>query len=397
MPSLFSPAARRGLGADGSLVVALTLLAAGCVSAPPAVPPTELAPIESSFTFARRWAASVEEAGRGRFEPWVDATRVVVAEGDGQVTAFERDSGTRLWRSDLGTRLASGVGGGIGAGGGAAEALYVGSDDGTVHALDAATGESLWSAPASSEVRVAPVGAFGAVIVRSVDGRIVALEPDDGRERWSVSNTPPALTVAGYSRPLLVDGGVLAGLDDGRVVAFALDTGRLIWESVLSVPSGRSEVERLVDIDADPLVGDAAIYVVNYQGRAARLEPARGQVVWSVPMSSTAGLALGGDRLVVVDEEDVLHALDRESGRELWSSDALRGRRLSPPLVLDDEGAVLVGDFEGYLHAVSLEDGSLIGRARPAREPVTARPRADGDTVIVAGEDGRIAVYDIAR
>ena len=387
---------RRSRAVRGAFAAALCGAAlVGCASAPPAVPPTELTPITAEVTPARRWSASVEKAGRGRFEPWVDAERVVVADGKGRVTAFDRDGGRRLWVTELDERLASGVGGD--ANSDAATRLYVGSADGVVHAVDAATGERLWNATVSSEVRVAPVEAFGAVVVRSVDGRVVALEPEDGGERWSVSNTPPALTVAGYSRPLLVDGGALVGLDDGRVVALALDTGRAIWESVLSVPSGRSEVERLVDVDADPLVGDAGIYVVGYQGRAARLEPARGQVVWSRPMSSTAGLALAGDRLVVVDEEDGLHALERESGRELWSSESLRGRRLSPPAVLPGGDAFVVGDFEGYLHVVALDDGRLIGRTRPARGPITSRPVVDDGRVFVLGEDGRTASYDIAR
>jgi len=136
------------------------------------------------------------------------------------------------------------------------------------------------------------VAGFEAAVVRSADGRVVVLELDDGSERWIQSETPPALTLNGYSRPLLVSGGLLMGLDDGRVVALELATGRLIWETVLSVPSGRSEIERLVDIDADIAIDNEGIYVANYQGRAARLEPARGQIVWSSAMSAGAGIAL---------------------------------------------------------------------------------------------------------
>ena len=266
-----------------------------------------------------------------------------------------------------------------------------------MHALAADGGEELWRAAMSSEVLVPPSAGFGAVVVRSVDGRVVALEPEDGEERWSVSNTPPALTLAGYGRPVPVDGGVLVGLDDGRLLALSLDSGRVIWESVLSIPSGRSEVERLVDLDADPRAGGEGIYVVNYQGRAARLEPARGRTTWSVPMSSSVGLAVAGERIVVVDEEDVLHALDRDSGRELWRSEALRGRRLSPPAVLADGAGVLLGDLEGYAHVVSLEDGSLIGRARPAKAPIVTRPIVRGEEVLVLGSDGRLGAYGVSR
>jgi len=386
-PSTVESGSLRSILAAGVLAL---LLLGGCVGDEPAVPPTELTPIDAEVTLSRRWGSSVEEAGRGRFRPLLEGELLVVASGNGEVIAFDRRSGARRWRTELDTALASGVGGGE-------DALYVGSSDGVVHALEARTGEPLWSAPMSSEILVAPVAAFGTVVVRSVDGRIAALEPDSGEERWSVSNTPPALTVTGYGRPLLLDGGVLIGLDDGRALALTLEGGRTIWETVLSVPSGRSEIERLVDADADPLVDREGIYMVNHQGRAARLEPARGGVVWSVPMSSTAGLALGGDRLVVVDEEDVLHALERESGRELWTSEALRGRRLSPPAVLVDAGVALVGDLEGYLHAVSLEDGVLVGRTRAAKEPITARPLVDDATVYVQSESGRVSAHGVAR
>jgi len=376
--------------ATGPALAAALLAGLGCVSDPPTVPPTELTAMDAEVTLAKRWTASVGKAGRGRFEPFQDEERLIVASGDGEVTAFDRRTGMERWRTDLDTRLTSGVGGGE-------DALYVGSVDGNVHALDAADGTVRWRVPMSSEVLVAPTAGFGAVVVRSVDGRVVALEPADGRERWSASNVPPALTVTGYGRPLLVDGGVLIGLDDGRLLALDLGTGRVIWEAVLSVPSGRSEVERLVDLDADPQVDDAGIYAVNYQGRATRLEPARGQAVWSVPLSSTAGLALGATRVLVVDEEDGLHALERETGREVWSSEALRGRRLSPPAVIDDGRAVVVGDFEGFVHVVSMDDGRLLGRVRASRQAITSRPVVDGDTFHVQGEDGRIGVYAIAR
>jgi len=370
---------------------ALLLLGmAGCVAAPPLVPPTELTAIEPGVTFARRWKADVGEAGRGRFEPVSSDERIIMADARGVVTALDRRTGMRQWSTDLDTRLASGVGGN-------ASQVFVGGADGVVHALSSDAGEELWQASMSSEVLVAPVAAFGAVVVRSVDGRIAALEPEDGSERWSVSETPPALTVTGYGQPLLVDGGALVGIDDGRLLALSLDNGRKIWETVLSVPSGRSEVERLVDLDADPRADDAGIYVVNYQGRAARLEPARGQVIWSLPLSSTRGLELSDGQVVVVDDEDGIHALDAESGRKLWSSEALRGRRLGPPAVLDDGSGIVVGDFEGFVHMVSMTDGSLTGRTRASKEPIDARPIIADDVVYVLASDGIVNAYEIAR
>lgn len=398
----------------GIMAVVLGTLIASCAAEPPLIPPTELRPISDARTLDRLWSMDAGEARRGRFLPYVSGNRVFVAGASGQVQRLDRRTGKTVWERDLDGRLASGVSGD-------GRRLYVSSSDGVVFALDAESGETLWSANASSEV-LAPVSAgFGAVVVRSADGRIVALDPVDGRERWSVSNETPALTLHGYSRPLILDGGVLVGLDDGRLLALDLANGRAIWETVLSLPSGRSEVERLVDIDADVRVDDAAIYVINYQGKAARLEPGRGQLVWSVDMSSAVGLELFEDTVVLVDDEDVLHGLDKETGQTLWSQKALRGRRLSPPAITA-EGEVVVGDLEGYLHVLSANDGKLLGRARISDEGITTRPvvpvdlegaspsldvDADASTgsdqgprkpaVFVQARDGKVAALSTAR
>jgi len=362
--------------------VVATLFLVACAAEPPTIPPTELTPISAEVTISSVWSKRVGESGRRRFTPHVTDDAVYVADKAGVVSSYTRDTGKRRWQVDLETELSSGVAGADGR-------VYVSTAEGVIQSLDAATGEAGWTASASSEVLVPVSAGFGAVVVRSADGRIIALEPDDGDERWSVSYTPPALTLNGYSRPLLLDGGALVGLDDGRLVALNLANGREIWESVLSVPSGRSEVERLVDVDANARIDDSAIYIVNYQGRLARVEPARGQIIWSVPLSSTAGLTLFDDRVIVVDEEDILHAIDKESGRELWAQELLRGRRLTPPQAVGED-VVVVGDLEGYLHVLASDDGRLLGRRRVTDEPLRVEPILSNGSVYVQASDGTV-------
>ena len=352
------------------------------------MPPTPLGAFAPEVELPRDWSARLDESGRGRFEPLVTDSAVYVADGDGQVARLERDGGQRAWLVELDAALASGVGGDDGR-------VLVATGDGAVVALDAADGAELWRARASSEVLAPAAAGFGTLAVRSADGRLASLDPATGRERWSASWTPPALTLNGYGMPRVLDGGLLVGLDDGRVVALDARNGRPIWESALSVASGRSEVERLVDVDADVAVDDRGIYAVNHRGRAVRLEPGRGQAVWSVPMSSTAGLALGPEAVAVVDEESVVRALDKATGRELWAQKALRGRRLSPPAVA--AGLVIVGDLEGYVHALRLDDGALAGRARPAKARIRARPVADAGALVVQAVDGTVASLRLPR
>ena len=365
------------------------LLIAGCASEPPPVPPAELRPTTAEVNLVRLWSSKAGEAGRGRFEPLVTDDQVIVANRRGKVSSFARETGMRRWTRELDVRLNSGVGGDDGK-------LYVSDIDGIVHALDSNTGEPLWQAAATSEILVPVVAGFDVAIVRSTDGRVVALDPSDGKERWSVSNTPPALTLNGYSRPHLLSGGVLVGLDDGRLLALKTSNGKLIWEAVISVPTGRSEVERLVDIDADIVLDEEGIYLANYQGKAARIEPARGQIVWSVPMSAGAGIGLREDSLVVIDDNDTVHRLDKQTGQSIWSNDTMPGRRLSPP-AFTPAGDIVLGDVEGYLHVLDFATGTIIGRKRLTDEPIKARPIATDDAVIVQATDGLVAAYRFAR
>ena len=377
------------LRAAAAITLALSTLMSACTSEPPPVPPAELESFTSEVQLLRIWSAKAGKAGRGLFEPLVIGDQIYTANREGEVTAFDAGTGMRQWRRQLDVTLTSGVGG-------ADDLLFVSDSDATVHALDASTGESRWQASMSSEVLMPVVYGFDVVAMRSVDGRLVTLEPEDGTERWSLSNTPPALTLNGYSRPLLLDGGVLAGLDDGRLLALNMLSGDVIWESVLSVPSGRSEVERLVDVDADIVIDDEGIYVANYQGRAARLEPARGQIIWSTPLSAGAGIALDDSGLIVVDEDDSIRKLDKETGQQLWINDSMPGRRFSAP-AFTPQGDVLVGDVEGFLHVLDADDGRVLGRARPGNNPIVARPLRVDDTVYVQARDGAVTAYRFAQ
>ncbi len=365
------------------LVAVAGVLVAACAADEPRIPPAQLESIAQSVSVERVWSRTLDDTGRGRFEPLVTQTSVTVADKDGLVVQYDRQSGERLWRAQLDTPLLSAVGGND-------ERIFVAGRDGWVLSLDATSGNEVWRTQVSSDV-LAPVAlAFDTAIVRSADGRIVRLDLADGSERWSSSWTPPALTINGYSSPLVVDGGVLLGLDDGRVLALNSANGRVLWEAVLSRPTGRSEIERMVDVDADIVVDADGIYAVNFQGRAVRLEPGRGGIDWAVDMSSTSGLAVDDTRVVIVDDEGHVHALDKNSGSTLWVQQALRGRRPSGPALIED--SVVVGDFEGYLHVLDANTGVLQGRRDVADGAIREQPVGDRRSLVVQSTEGEIRV-----
>jgi len=360
----------------------VAVMASACAT-DPVIPPTELESIPVESKLDRLWSRKLDKSAKGRFEPLVVDGVVYAASRAGEVVAIDQQTGKRKWSRKLSMPLSSGVGG-------SDNRLYVSTSNGQIFALNAADGEVLWQAQASSEV-LAPVSAgFGAVIVRSADGRLLSLDPATGEERWSQTYTPPALTINGYSQPLLLDSGVLVGLDDGRLLALNTDSGNLLWESVVGVASGRSEVERLADIDGSIRIDDSAIYAVNYQGRLVRLEPAKGEIVWSVPMSSTAGLTISDTTIFVVGDDDEIHAFDKVGGQAMWTQAALKHRRLSAPTMVADN-KVLVGDVEGYLHILDATDGRLVGRSRVAKKSIFSDIVSSDNTIVVQAADGTVA------
>ncbi len=366
--------------------VSCLVLLSACATEP-VVPPTPLASITAETSIERGWRRSFGKINRDRFSPYVSDGVVYVADSAGNVRAMDQASGKTVWTESLNVRLGSGISGD-------GMRVFVSSIDGEIYALDAANGDVQWQRAASSEVLTPVSAGFSSVVVRSADGRIVSLDPETGDERWSTTHTPPALTINGYSQPLLLDGGVLLGLDDGRLLALNLSNGNTIWETVVSLPSGRSEVERLVDIDANILTDAEAIYVVNYRGKLARIEPARGQVQWAIPMSSTVGIAQSDNLIVVVDEFDVIHGVSKNDGRVIWSQEATKGRRLGQPIVSNN--AVLVGDSEGVLHGLALDDGRLIARNTQFDSAVGDPVLAD-NTVFVQFTDGSVSALTLNR
>ena len=365
----------------------LTLLASALVcvacATDPVVPPTELTSIKAETKLKKLWSTSLSKSKQGRFEPFVQDGIVYAASQAGEVVAIDSKTGNVQWRRKLASILGSGVGGD-------ANAVYVSTIDGLVIALNNTNGNILWESAASSEVLTPVSAGFGSVVVRSADGRILSLDPSNGDEQWSTTYTPPALTLNGYSRPLLLDGGVLVGLDDGRLLALRSDAGTVIWESVISVPSGRSEVERLVDIDGNIRVDDSAIYVVNYQGKLARIEPGKGQILWSVPTSSTAGLAISDKAAVVITDNDEVHAFNKENGQPLWQQSAFIGRRLTAPQIVGND-LIVVGDLEGYVHILNSADGRLIGRTRIGKKALFPEIVLAEKNLFIQSSDGTVA------
>ncbi len=366
-------------------VLALAAMVLGACSSGPKIVPNELRSISATRALNIDWTASVGEAGERpavRLSPFIGEDRVFTVNARGRVIAMDIASGKRVWTRDIGEAITAGVSGDP-------ERLYVASEDGEVFAIEQSDGAIAWTANVSSEVIAAPVAGAGSVLVRSIDGRVVALERASGERRWVYSYNVPALSLHGNSRALAVPDGYLVGLDNGRLVALRARDGRVFWELNLAGGTGRSEVDKLNDLDADIKLYDDRIYAVSYQGKMAQVDPSRGVTEWTAPMSSAVGFSLDAERIYVTDEFDTVWALSRADGKVLWQQESFTNRRLTAPAVGGD--VVLVGDFEGYVHLLSAADGEIVGRRKVGGAEIMTSPVNRDEGFFIQDRGGRLA------
>ncbi len=370
-------------------VLLLAAVIAGCGNAPKAKP-NELTRVENVKPASVRWSANVGKSSTRdavKLSPFVTDEFLYAVDRNGKLTAFDVLAGKSSWTTDLNKNVTAGVSGD-------GENLFVATANGEVLAISQVHGGVLWSSNVSSEVIAAPVAGSDYVVVRSIDGKVYALEKSTGERRWIYNYSVPALSVHGNGRPLVVADGVLVGLDNGELVALRAADGQVFWEISLGDSSGRSEVEKLNDLDADIQIFEPYIYAVNYQGRLAQVDASQGRAVWSTDVSSVAGLAVTATQVFVTDELDTVWAFRRNDGELMWKQEGLGNRRLTGP-VATESGTVLVGDYEGYLHLLAAEDGSMIGRVKSGVGAIAGRPVLRGETLFVQGRAGKVAAVQL--
>ncbi|MGR8919355.1 MAG: outer membrane protein assembly factor BamB [Gammaproteobacteria bacterium] len=351
-----------------------------------AIAPTEL---DEDFEATRKveevWSKRI---GKGAEELYLKLTPAVigdflfVADRYGNLAATDLETGTVTWKiRDKNVNYTSGPGGGDGM-------VLIGTGDGRVIAREAATGKLRWVAKVSSEVLAAPRAADGVSVVRTGDGNLFGLNSQTGAEIWNYDRSVPSLTLRGNAAPVIDDDLVLAGFDNGRLVALDLKTGQPRWDSPLAIPSGRSDLERMVDVDAEPVVVGATVYVASFHGGVSAMSIIDGQIEWTREISSYAEISVGDGRVYVTDESGSVWALDRETGASVWKQDGLRHRFVTAPVF--HRGAVIVGDFEGYVHWLDADTGEFTFRERIDKNRIIAPAIGAGGLLLSYSSGGRL-------
>lgn len=351
-------------------------------------PPTPLVELSQAARVSTLWS---ESAGTGadktaiKINPLAHDGVLYISDTSGRVQAFAADSGKRLWETALGRPVTAGIGHGDGL-------LLLGTKKGQVIALARDSGKQLWASTVSSEILAPPTADGGVVVVQAVDGQIFGLASAGGERLWSFERTEPALSLRGTSAPIVIAGVVMTGFANGKLAAIGIKDGRLLWEIPVTQPRGRSEIERLVDVDSPPLVVGKVLFAAAFQGKIVAMHLENGRILWSRELSTYNELDADDTNLYVTDEKGEVLALDLNSGATVWKQDKLRARFPSGPTVAGEH--VAIGDFEGYVHWLARSDGRFVARHRTSGA-VRAKPVADKGNVFVATQAGALSALQV--
>lgn len=379
------------LGRNCLLLISVVLITA-CGDDDNTEPPAELTEFKQTHNLDLEWSVSTDDSIGEQYlfiEPLLQKDRIVTAGRKGKLNAYDLEDGDELAEIKLRIPLSGGVGG-------TEDVWLVGSRNGELIAVSANSNEILWRIPVPSEILARPVVYNNSMaLVRTADGQILGVDITTGKINWNYSRTIPALTLRGSSPPILSRNHFYTGLDSGRLIAMSPIDGEVAWDIALTVPEGRSEIQRLVDIDGRSELYGRMLYASSYHGRIAAIDVTRGQFLWARSFSSNTGVSVGTDAVYSTDDRSHVWALDRNNGATLWKQDKLQARSVTRPVIYKD--FLVVGDFEGYLHVISRFDGGFVARKRVDAYGILVPPIVDGDRVLVLSRDGGLSAYTIGE
>jgi outer membrane protein assembly factor BamB len=353
--------------------------------------PMELVDFEQQVELDKLWSRDVG-SGQGnkfnRLQPAIDGDVIYVADADGDVLALDRISGKKIWSVDIDAEVTGGVG--------SAEGLVLlGTASGDVYALNAENGEQLWQVRVSGEVLAPPATDGDVVVVQTFNGKLYGLNSVNGDPMWDYSSQVPVLTLRGTAAPVIEGGRVFAGFANGKLVSADVDSGAIAWEGRVAMAQGESEIERVVDVDGQPLLLSNALFAVSYQGRIAGFDPASGRTLWYQDASSYVGLADGFGNVYYVDADGSVVAADQRTGNIRWSNEELGYRKLSAPATFNNYLAV--ADYDGYVHILSQIDGEFVARVKVGSGGVRAPVLSRGDIIYVYGNKGKLVAWQLRK
>lgn len=368
-------------------------LLAGCANEEVINKPAALPEVVSSFTPVARWdsrIASGVEQHVSRLSPVFAYDKVFVAARAGEVAALDPATGEPVWEIDLSDANITSISGGLTA---SYQKLYFGTESGELVALNAETGDLLWRINAEGEILATPLADENLIIVHTSKGDVAAFDSSTGEQQWRITTDVPTLTLRGDSAPVATGGGVFWGMANGRLAAAFINNGNVIWQQPIGLAKGASEIDRLVDIDAKPLIAGTTLFTIGYNGQLVAIDLRSGRAIWKRSYSGTNDLVIEGETLYFSNDQDIIYAVDARSGTELWSNAALKYRQLTSPSLID--GYVVFGDADGYLHWLNTSTGEFVAQQQVKGDGFAVPPLKVGEDYLVMTRNGKLLMQSL--
>ncbi len=351
--------------------------------------PSPLNDLKSKVTLVEDWSVPMGKASKAstylKLKPSIHGDTIYVANASGMVQAVDKSTGHLIWSKQLNHNIISGptVGAGY---------IAIGTNRSNVVLLRQTDGTELRELKVSGDALSKPVIANNKVIIKTIDGYLYAFDLKTGEKLWGAEHGSPSLILKASSSPIIMDKMILVGFSDGKLDAIDME-GRIVWQRSIAYASGASDVERLVDIDADPIVRGDTVYLASYQGYVGALSLTSGQFTWRKPASVYKNMAIDSNTLYITDSDDVLWAMDRQNGQIKWKQPALKARGLTEPILLGNR--LVVGDRTGYMHVLDTQNGEFISRIQLSG-PVDISPAVKGNSVYVITANGKLSRFSVS-
>lgn len=347
-----------------------------------------LVTVPQSFKIAKLWSVNTGK-GSTRSDVRLLATRnkeiIYTADDTGVVSAFDLKSGKNIWTRDLQENISAGpnVSNGI---------LVLGTLNGKIIALDL-EGNKLWQSQASSEVLATPTITDSTVLVHTMDGGLSAFSPANGRQLWRYMHNLPPIMLRRSSSPVVAGDKIFAGFANGKVLALRKSDGSVEWSYDVAKPKGRTDLQRMGDISADPVIKKGVLYVVGYQGNLVAIGQESGQLLWERDLGSYSGIAVDDDIVYLSGSTGVMYAVDAMNGETYWLQEDLIGRHLSKP---EAYGAyIIVADSDGFVHWLDKHNGARLASQPVDSSGVEAPPVVYDDNVYVLSRSGKLVALEV--
>lgn len=360
--------------------------------------PTILTPLDSHYTLQKQWQIKTETMPNRDSEGLFfaeDAHHLYVASATGYLVSLQKKNSSRwtdqvIWESKFSAPIVSGPAK-------AGSSLFIGTAKGQLIAISTLDGHQLWQTQLSSEVMSYPLIIDQRIITRTVDGKLYAVNITNGDVLWVAEHQMPSLSLRGAPAVIYQEGTLYVAWESGTVQALSAKSGALLWETRIAVPKGRTDLERMVDIQARLVIQDNRLFALGFHGKLVSINPENGNFYFVKEVSGYRDFVVDDRAIYVVDDEDIIHAFDLSNGTKIWRQEAFKRRLVGDLNLYKDE--LLVVDGWGYVHWINKVQGIESSRFKHSNDYGDGnrilRVKVEGTALTLLDDEGVITRYSV--